>query len=1028
MQINKITSKDIKRYRNEVLKSSSASTFDRKIFSLKKFFEFAVKEGFIDENPVEDFLKEEEEIIKTSLGKIERKRKLSSPSYDSLQARIIARFAEKPKLQKFFYNLFYTRPQWYQSYHKLPISNYFNYAILIILMSALGFGIYTQFFKTTSPGQAYPTALTRAGRYLSFQGRLTNNLNTPITTATNITFKLYDADSGGSTLWNSGTCSITPDGDGIFSTLLGSSCGTEIDSSVFSENAEVWLGVTVAGDAEATPRIQIATVAYALNSETLQGYPASESATANTIPALNSSGQLVLAESSPKIQSTSGTFAIEGQALTITTPNTSNGSITINPDGTGTLDLTFEGSSPGGGAGGFVNATNANLATGSLYYGEVANGATGYNLLQLASGASPTDKFVVDYAGNVTAAGTINGLTISSGTISSGTWNGTVIGTQYGGTGQNWNSVAQGSIPYFSATGVMNTLSPTTAGYVLSTNGAAADPSWIPMSAAGNWTLGALGVLYPNSSSADVLIGGTATSSAKFAFKNVLTGVPTASISGTTSNVATFVDGNGNISTTNRANLLLGNSSTYNSTGSILMNSNGVGLVGIGTNSPLSTLMVVGTSTNATGKAALIIDQYQSEDILTASASGSTKMTLANDGTLNLYNASSSIANTSGDITVDSVADIILDAEGADIYFKNAGTTFAQFTDSSTDLTLDITGGQLILADTDTINIGGLSGYAYNSLASGTDVKDEAAISADNDLYIGGDLEVDGTTYSDGLSVGTLTGMIKGTSGVLSAVTGTSNYLTYWSDNNTIAAEQYATTAQGGLGANVTAAGAGEILYSTGTSAYDSLTAGTSGMALISGGAGAPSWGTLGTTYGGTGANNSTAAQYSIPYYSTAGVLGGILAPSTDGYVLTTHSTGGAPTWTAASGLVTNYWQLNGNALSPGNSTYALNIGNTASTSAFFHVPGTNNDDAWFNLGTGNVGIGTISPEKTLDVNGDMRIRGDNATLNFYRTTSPSDIASIAYDNAVGSFSINANNKTFNINNGSSFANNFSIT
>ncbi|EKE13340.1 MAG: hypothetical protein ACD_13C00030G0001, partial [uncultured bacterium] len=52
------------------------------------------------------------------------------------------------------------------------------------------------------------------------------------------------------------------------------------------------------------------------------------------------------------------------------------------------------------------------------------------------------------------------------------------------------------------------------------------------------------------------------------------------------------MDGNGNISTTNRQNLVLGNSTTYDTTGNILLNSNGTGNVGIGTTSPTALLDV----------------------------------------------------------------------------------------------------------------------------------------------------------------------------------------------------------------------------------------------------------------------------------------------------------------------------------------------------------------------------------------------------------------------------------------------------
>jgi len=41
------------------------------------------------------------------------------------------------------------------------------------------------------------------------------------------------------------------------------------------------------------------------------------------------------------------------------------------------------------------------------------------------------------------------------GTIGTGTWEGTAVDTQYGGTGQDWSGVATGSLPYFTAKGTM---------------------------------------------------------------------------------------------------------------------------------------------------------------------------------------------------------------------------------------------------------------------------------------------------------------------------------------------------------------------------------------------------------------------------------------------------------------------------------------------------------------------------------------------------------------------------------------------
>lgn len=45
------------------------------------------------------------------------------------------------------------------------------------------------------------------------------------------------------------------------------------------------------------------------------------------------------------------------------------------------------------------------------------------------------------------------------GTVVVGSWNGSIIGTQYGGTGKDFSAITSGSIPYFTSAGAMGTLS-----------------------------------------------------------------------------------------------------------------------------------------------------------------------------------------------------------------------------------------------------------------------------------------------------------------------------------------------------------------------------------------------------------------------------------------------------------------------------------------------------------------------------------------------------------------------------------------
>ncbi len=511
---------------------------------------------------------------------------------------------------------------------RAPSLNYTTLAIVALLFSALGLFGYQQWLDSATPSLAYPTELTRPYRSLSFQGRLTDIAKTPIIDPTPVRFYLYDTGpgTGGSLLWDSGgTCSVDPDQDGIFSIGLGDECGAEIGNEVFTENSNVWLEVEV--DAEVlTPRQAIKSVAYALNSETLQGYPPAPTggATKNTVLVMDNAGQILIAESNSILKSTGTSFTIEAATLTLQTPAGSNGDIVLDPDGIGKVeinsDLDVEGylSAPGatlsatyaGGTAlilkagpsatadiaqwktstdttlGVINsAGNLGIGTsnpvekldvsGNLRFSGALmpggqSGTSGYYLQSQGANTAPvwtdmsstllptgisgqtlrhdgtswTANSLLFNDGTNVGIGTtapaqklevvgdvrITGLTASlpvktnankdliSAAINLASSEVTgALGVSNGGTGQNWSSVVRGSIPFFNNTGTMTTLAPSTAGYVLSTNGAGADPTWIEMTATGEtyWTLANQG-LHALNTTLNLYVGGDSTATAKF--------------------------------------------------------------------------------------------------------------------------------------------------------------------------------------------------------------------------------------------------------------------------------------------------------------------------------------------------------------------------------------------------------------------------------------------------------------------------------------------------------------------------------
>ena len=155
------------------------------------------------------------------------------------------------------------------------------------------------------------------------------------------------------------------------------------------------------------------------------------------------------------------------------------------------------------GTGNFVT-TGTGSSFGGLTIGSLAG------LLKATAGLISVATDGTDYLSPTTGitttalstwAGTTNITTL--GTIASGTWNASTIGVGFGGTGQNFSLTPQGTIIYFSGTGTMAALGPGTAGQILMTAGASANPAWTTATYPATTT--ANQVLF---SSADNVVGG----------------------------------------------------------------------------------------------------------------------------------------------------------------------------------------------------------------------------------------------------------------------------------------------------------------------------------------------------------------------------------------------------------------------------------------------------------------------------------------------------------------------------------------
>lgn len=104
---------------------------------------------------------------------------------------------------------------------------------------------------------------------IRFQGKVTDKAGGPLNGSYNITFRVYDAVTGGTLKWSE-TQSAIPVNNGIFTVLLGNA--TQPNGMDLPFSAPYWLSMEVNSDGEMAPRQQLSSVGYAIHAETAENF------------------------------------------------------------------------------------------------------------------------------------------------------------------------------------------------------------------------------------------------------------------------------------------------------------------------------------------------------------------------------------------------------------------------------------------------------------------------------------------------------------------------------------------------------------------------------------------------------------------------------------------------------------------------------------------------------------------------------------------------------------------------------------
>lgn len=118
------------------------------------------------------------------------------------------------------------------------------------------------------PGLFAPAGPTASNNTFAYQGRIANAVGAPLTGVFPMSFRLYSQAIAGVPLWSedwTASNSVRVN-DGLFNVLLGSLVA--IPSTIVANNV-LWLGVSVGGDSEMSPRAQLGAVPFSLQALTV---------------------------------------------------------------------------------------------------------------------------------------------------------------------------------------------------------------------------------------------------------------------------------------------------------------------------------------------------------------------------------------------------------------------------------------------------------------------------------------------------------------------------------------------------------------------------------------------------------------------------------------------------------------------------------------------------------------------------------------------------------------------------------------
>lgn len=180
----------------------------------------------------------------------------------------------------------------YQKIHKNFLNSLWIFVFLVVSFFTTFFG-----FPNTVETFTFPPTTIDPPSLITYQGKLIDN-GEAVTTTQAMRFVMYDASIGGNVIYTASgtngsplTINVTPH-QGIFSVVFGGSGTNALPDTLVTDNTQIYLEVRI-GATTLSPRKQLTSVAYALNSKYLLGLTPAFTSSSAYIPYSDADGNFL---------------------------------------------------------------------------------------------------------------------------------------------------------------------------------------------------------------------------------------------------------------------------------------------------------------------------------------------------------------------------------------------------------------------------------------------------------------------------------------------------------------------------------------------------------------------------------------------------------------------------------------------------------------------------------------------------------------------------------------------------------------